>query len=272
MRVIVSHDVDHLSVREHKKDLIIQKFIVRSMIETVYGTVSLKTFKQRISDLAADKWNSIEEILEFDSKHSVKSTFFFAMASDKKTLNYTNEKVQIYIKKVREAGFDVGVHGINHLDKELMQSEFNKFKQIVNNKQFGIRMHYLRNNKETFEIMDELGYLFDTTEYCPDLKQPYMRGNILEIPFHLMDTYIFSPGRFQKNNFDYAVNLTKEKIDQVSKIDGILNINFHPNYFCGSWPDWKEWYMWFIEYCNHNNIPFVNYGGIVNEFKNSTVR
>jgi hypothetical protein len=31
MKVIISHDVDHVSVIEHKKDLIIPKFWIRSL-------------------------------------------------------------------------------------------------------------------------------------------------------------------------------------------------------------------------------------------------
>jgi len=40
MKVIISHDIDHITVFEHKKDLILPEFILRSSVELLLGSVS----------------------------------------------------------------------------------------------------------------------------------------------------------------------------------------------------------------------------------------
>ena len=48
MKVIISHDVDHITVSEHKRDLVIPKFLVRNIIELTIGTITSKEFFLRL--------------------------------------------------------------------------------------------------------------------------------------------------------------------------------------------------------------------------------
>jgi hypothetical protein len=48
MKIIISHDIDHITVFEHKKDLIIPKFIIRSFIELGLGYISFSELGVKI--------------------------------------------------------------------------------------------------------------------------------------------------------------------------------------------------------------------------------
>ncbi len=76
MKIIVSHDVDHLSVIEHYKDLIIPKLIIRSFLEKFKGRISVKELRGRIISLFTNKLQNIEELILFDKDNNVPSTFF----------------------------------------------------------------------------------------------------------------------------------------------------------------------------------------------------
>lgn len=275
MKVIISHDVDHLSVREHNKDLIVPKFLIRSLLEWGTGAISIRTLMIRIKDLIDDNWSGMDEIIEFDKTHGVPSTFFFAM--DKGIgLSYSISQAEFWIRNLIDNGFEVGVHGIEHNDEQKMKAEYEKFCKISGLTRFGIRMHYLRKNSKTISKLEKIGYLYDTTEYNMKLV-PYFRvGELMEFPLTMMDgTLFFGHSRIQRFSFQEAVDAMKRLIDDAILRDDescIVNILFHPLYFSEAWPDWKRWYIWLIEYCKQNNMEFVNYGGMVHDIKSNRDR
>ena len=79
MKVIISHDVDHIKVWEHKRDLIIPKFIARSFIEFVLGYISFFELKNRGKSIIENRWQNLEELLQFDKENDVPSTFFIGV-------------------------------------------------------------------------------------------------------------------------------------------------------------------------------------------------
>ena len=82
MKIIVSHDVDHLWATDHVKDLIIPKFLVRSTIHLFQRRIAVPTFWGRLlACIPGKRWNRIPEILEFDKANNIPSTFFFGMAN-----------------------------------------------------------------------------------------------------------------------------------------------------------------------------------------------
>lgn len=275
MRVIISHDVDHLSVWEHKRDLIVPKFIVRSILEWGTGIISYSTIINRVKDLLHNKWNGINELIDFDKSNGVKSTFFFGV-NNGLGLSYSLEQTEYWIKKVILSGLEVGVHGIEYNDIKKMQEEYNRFQKISGLSEFGIRMHYLRKNSNTIAKLGKIGYMYDTTEYNQSPTDYHSIGDMIEFPLNIMEGNIFyGKSRYQRYNYIQAVESTKRIINEFVAINNekcVLNMLFHPLYFSDSWPDWKKWYIWFIEYCRQNKMEFVSYGGLSNEVKSSRSR
>lgn len=268
MKIILSHDVDNLTATEHKKDLIVIKMIIRAFIELFLFRINFYTFFSRIKLILKNNFTNIKKLVELDKKYNTKATYFFATSNDN-TLAYKAEATANHVKHILNSNLNVGIHGIAYNDIKKMQEEYNKFVEIHNTKNIGIRMHYLRNDTNTFSYMRKIGYAFDTTEFSPELKQPYItKDGLIEIPFHIMDSYLFQEKGIQKYDSKYAIEYTKKIIDTNINKDIILNINFHQEYFSNGWKDWKDWYTWIVEYCYNKNIKFISYQEVVNELAN----
>jgi len=258
MKVIISHDIDHLTVLEHKKDLIIPKFIVKSCIELVIKTISFREFFNRFKDFLKNKWHNLEELMKFDKENGIKATFFIGVNKGL-GLSYNIEDAKFWIHEILKEGFDVGIHGIEYKDLKKMEIEYKTFKKISGLSRFGIRMHYLRMDKLTLINLEKLGYLFDSSVYT--FKNPYKFKSIYEFPLHIMDGFVICGNRkFLTQNLNKIKDDTKYLLDQAFQLDiQYLTVLFHDRYFSNSFETWKKWYIWFIEYLKDNNFKFINY-------------
>lgn len=267
MKIIISHDVDHLWATDHIKDLIVPKLLVRSAIHLLQGKISLNSYFWRIcSCLPGKRWNRIPEILEFDKANNVPSTFFFGMANGL-GLSYSLRKASRWVELVMKEGFDVGVHGINYTDIGVMAKEKERFSRISGLKSFGIRNHYVRYDQDTFKKMSEIGYLFDTSQFCKkniSLDDPHKIGIMWEFPLHVMDGYVLHPGKLDKAKQDIEFAL-ESAIKQNKKFFTFL---FHDYmYTAKQYPEEKSLYEWFVNHCKKLDLEFVNYRDAIKELE-----
>lgn len=268
MKIIVSHDVDHIDVIDHVcKDLILEKMFVRSILQTISGRISWKTCFHRMTMIFRRRMNRIVEIMEYDKRNDIPSTFFFGMANAL-GMSYSREKAAIYVNKVKKAGFDVGVHGVEYIDANKIIEEHDAFKEISGLEMFGIRNHYVRFNDGTFSKMNHAGYLFDTTYFNKkktELLNPYKVGNMWEFPLHIMDGYVCEQGRLKE-----GLDRTYKIIDEA-EAKGIkyLTILFHDYQFDDAFdPQLKKWYIDTIEYCKAKGYGFISYRDAIDELEN----
>ncbi len=268
MKIIISHDVDHITVWEHNRDLIIPKFIVRSSIELVSGKISFKEYFFRFKELTKNKWQNLEELIEFDKGEQIPSTFFIGTAKCV-GLSYSLKNAEFWIKEIAQRGFDVGVHGIAFNDLKGIKKEYETFKQISGLSKFGIRMHYLRNSTDTLKFLSEVGYIFDSTLYKPE--NSFKVGGLWEFPLHIMDSYTFQENkRGQNQTLKQAQDKTKSTIEEAHK-KGIkyLTILFHDRYFSKSFRSWKDWYIWAVDYLKNSRFEFTSYREAIQELENN---
>ncbi len=267
MKAIISHDIDHLTVWEHfGKDLILPKFIIRSNIELLKGKIGFPEFFNRISDFFRNKWQNIDELIEFNQSKKIPSSFFIGVQNGL-GLSYPAAASAWWIKHMREKGCEVGVHGIEFENLESITKEYNLFKSLSDQASVGTRMHYVRKNEFTLLNMSKTGYLYDSTEHA--FKNPYKIGNMWEFPFQIMDGWVIEKGRrWQTQNLEEAKENTKQLIEQAHQ-EGIkyLGIDFHDRYFSQSFKTWINWYTWLAEYLEQNNISFINFTGAVKELE-----
>lgn len=267
MKIIVSHDVDHLYVIDHlKRDLIIEKLWGRSLLQFLHGSIDGSTFRNRIMLLFHNRMNRIDEVMEFDKKHSIPSVFFFGM-DNILGMSYKQDQAKPMINRVIEKGFDVGVHGVEFEDYDKIKKEHDDFQKLSGLCSFGIRNHYVRFNEKTFETQNEVGYLFDTTWFNKnkiELHKPYKVGNMWEFPLHIMDGYVCKEGKL-----DEGLTSTKRIIDQVYE-EGIpyCTILFHDYQFDDRYyPTMKSWYIKIIEYCEEKGHEFTSYREAIKEME-----
>lgn len=269
MKVLLSHDVDHVTVWEHlTKDAIIPKFIIRAHLELVNGKIGIAEFLHRFGDFFHNKWNGIDEIITFHNSKGIKSTFFVGV-NNGVGLSYPLSLSKQSIQKIIEAGFEAGVHGIDFDTAEKVKKEYDTFKSISGQDKFGIRMHYLRQNEHTFRFIKEAGYIYDATS--KGNKDPFTDANGLwEFPLQIMDGWMIDGDkRWQSRNLEQAKQETLIIIQQAfdSKLE-YMSLLFHDRYFTNSFVTWKEWYIWVVEYLISQKCEFMTHMQAVNQLEN----
>ena len=192
----------------------------------------------------------------------------FMLALKEKAEVYHFHDLEFWIKKILQKKFDVGLHGIAFDNFRDIKNEYNIFEKISKLDDFGIRMHYLRNNDNTVEYLNNTGYIFDSTLF--KFQNPFKVGNLWEFPLHIMDSYLFHKNsHWQNQTLEQAKNATKRKIDEASKNDiKYFTILFHSRSFNNSFSSWKNWYIWLIDYLKNNGFEFVNYREAIKELEN----
>ncbi len=259
MKVILSHDVDHITVWEHLlKDLVLPKYFVRSNLEWIKGMITTTEYVHRVADFYYNKWNRVDEIIAFHSSLGIKSTFFVGV-NNGVGLSYALHQSAAIIQRIVHNNFEAGVHGINYETALGVKMEYNIFQELSGQKEFGIRMHYLRKTENTLRYVDQAGYCYDATE--SGYSNPYLQGGLLEFPLQLMDGWaIEGERRYQSRNLHEAKEYTMKMIDKA--LDSRLNfmsILFHDRYFSKSFYTWMQWYIWLIEYLKNQNFEFIDH-------------
>ena len=268
IKVIISHDVDHLYARDHWfRDLIYPKLWVRSTLELLRRSITFKEWWLRVTSCFKKNWNNLEALMDYDEKHGIPSTFFFGMAQGL-GMSHKPEEAKEMIRRVHDRGFAVGVHGIEYRDPAGMKREYDTFKQVTGMEPCGIRMHYVRFDETTFGKLSDIGYAFDTTEFDKQnggtRKDPYRVGKMWEFPLAIMDAYL--PG-----SFDEAKRSTLMLLDQCKekKLE-YITVLFHDNQFCDDYQDMKKWYEWLMEYCQDSEeYCFSSYHEAIKELESN---
>lgn len=267
MKAIVSHDIDHFTLTEHYfRDLIVPKFFVRSKIEFLIGKISFTELLLRWSDVFTNKWQNIDELIDFNKLYQVPTTFFVAVKKGI-GLSYSNKQAQFWIEHILKRGCEVGIHGIEFDAFDKIKSEYNTFSKVSKQASFGCRMHYIRKMEGTYENMAKAGLVFDSSEYA--IKNPYKVGVMWEFPFQLMDGYIMQkPKQWQCKNLEQTKDLTKKILEECdAKQLSYIGIDFHDRYFNNRFVTWRDWYTWLIDYLNAQKIEFVNFNTAIQELE-----
>ena len=258
MKIIISHDVDHLYGKDHWfRDMIYPKLWVRSTLQLIKRNITIKEWFLRCISCFKKERNQINDVMEFDRQHDVKSAFFFGM-NQGLGMSYYPDEAKSIIKNVYDNGFIVGVHGIEYSDFQKMDLEYKKFVETVGFEPVGIRMHYVRFDDNTFDYLSRVGYTFDTTEFDKSkngtIKNPYKVGNMWEFPLTIMDGYL-------SQDFESAKKETIERLEACRNA-GIeyVSVLFHDYQFCDAYKDIRDWYVWLVEYLSDSDeYSFVSY-------------
>lgn len=266
MKVIISHDVDHLFAKEHFfRDLIYPKLWVRSFLQLIKGKITFKECFLRCVHCFKKERHCIYDLMQFDKSYGVPSTFFFGM-NQGLGMSYYPKEARSIVEKVKDQGFSVGVHGIEYTDYSLIKKEYETFVNLMGFAPCGIRMHYVRFDDNTFKNVSAAGYVFDSTEFdkkeCGTQKMPYKVGDMWEFPLVIMDGYL-------PQSFNDAKEVTLKKLAEC-KEKGLeyVTILFHDYQFCDDYIDIKNWYEWLLKYIYENpDMTFISYEDAISELE-----
>ena len=267
VKVIVSHDVDHLFAMDHWfRDLIYPKMWIRNTLELIKKEITGREWWLRNTSCFRKTIHHLDALMDFDEKHGIPSTFFFGM-NQGLGMSYKPEEAKPVIQKVHRLGFAAGVHGIEYQDYEGMKREYDTFRKIAGFDPCGIRMHYVRYDEKTFEKLSEIGYSFDSTEFdkmnCGTRKPPYKTGKMWEFPLSIMEGYL-------PEHFEESRKRTLEILEEC-KDKGVqyITILFHDNQFCDAYQDIRKWYIWLMDYfTGSEEYRFISFEEAIREFNN----
>lgn len=256
MKIILSHDVDHLFLVEHWKDRFIPGLVVKSIKSLVNDSLSFKGFFRRFSY----RLHRIPELIDFNNSHKAPTNFFFGMDKGL-SLSYGYKKATPVIQSLQKAGHFIGTHGMAFDDKKSMLEEKRRLESILGLEVKGIRNHYLRQSSNTQRFMAELDYQFDSTDR--GLFDPEEKDGILSIPISVMDVDIVKPGV----SASAALHSTLDKLDKAAEKNLMyFVINFHDIYFDPvSYPDFYNWYVGLVKECQARGYEFTNFKTVLEE-------
>ena len=277
MRVIISHDVDHIRPWEHRTDLIVPKYIARFGIEWFLGYTRWREVKLAVQSLWTGSWQHIEELMDFDEAHGVPSTFFVAVANGRK-LCYALTDAKEWIARIRNRGFDVGLHGIEFKSAEMVREELTLFREIATPDILGVRMHDIGTTGRDVQLsrsdilmLKDVGYSYSTTTFSED--GPWSSADFWEFPVHLMDGHVFEFGRpWKSRTLDQGKTATVRLLEAASERGvSFFSLLFHDGHFCDYHRDYRDWYVWVIDYLKDMGYPLCSYRDALRELGHSTL-
>lgn len=267
MKIIVSHDVDHLKWSEHFfRDLYVPKLWARSFKLLLTGVIDLNTFFARINCWSRSRINRLEEVMALERSMGIPATYFFVMRPGL-GVAYKPADAAPVIRHLLDAGFDAGVHGMAFDDLAAMKEECETFRSISGLSSFGIRMHYLRSDENTRQKLSQAGYVFDSTEYA--IRAPYKEHDMMEFPISVMDVYCVRP---EHRNLDHAKAYTISRLDEAEQ-SGIeyFTINFHDMLFDPAYKLYMDWFTWVLNLCRERGHTFIRFERAMAAYENNPV-
>jgi len=250
--VCITHDVDVLSMKEFGFSRQIPFCIVPAGIEVLRkqrGMMNFFSYAKAILGSAAgssnDIWSNLDSLIEFDRGLPV--TFFVATKSGS-GIKYSAEQIRPVVSMLIENGFDVGLHGQNIDDLEMMKEEYEALAEIMGSGKSpaGIRTHKLRFDRSTADMLNRVGYVYDSSIENLEQFGPYtIHGNLIEVPLNIRDCRLF---QVKKMGMDLraAKKKTLELIAAAKTQGGVLSILLHQRFFSSFYPRHFEWYRWLL--------------------------
>lgn len=296
----LTHDIDFAGIREHTLDHTTLGFIYRasiwSLARYLMGKLSLRNLMENWSavirlplvylGVAKDFW------LQFDAyadiEREFKSTFFFIPFKNrqgnhispsrgrKRATQYDISNLSEIAKELRDKGFEIGVHGIDawvNLGKA--RQERDRILEYFSGEESGVRIHWLLMNNDTFNLLEEAGFSYDSTigyneaiGYRAGTQQvfkPFGVKRLLELPLHIQDTALFFPKRMNLSN-NKALELCERVIRNAKSYHGVVTTLWHDRSL-GPERLWKEFYINLLDKIKEHRVFFAPAGEIVKWFR-----
>lgn len=247
---LITHDIDKCKTGWKENS-------ARAFIEG-HPIVAFKTIFNKIFN--KDTWFNFEQILYFEEKYNIKSTYFFNPRKSRSRnignadyeLN-SDEMIKI-LDKLSSNKHEIGIHGS-------LNSGFNKKNLSEDIRNFplqpiGNRFHFLAFNiPQSFDILELTNLKYDSSlgfaekigfrsGYCYPYR-PYDINNnrpytFWEFPLMIMDTTLANK-KYMNTDFNIAYEFINNIINEVDLFNGTLVLLWHNSYFSGyKYSKWLE--------------------------------
>jgi peptidoglycan/xylan/chitin deacetylase (PgdA/CDA1 family) len=288
--VCLTHDVDHVGIRNHKFDHTMFGFLYRatagSMLDVGAGRKSAGQLLQNIFaalrlplvhlGLAKDFWFQFDQYVALENGRP--STFFVIPKKGetgldakgnrpaKRAASYDAADLRDILRRLQAAGKEVAVHGLDAWrDAAAGHDEQARIAGMLDGGATGIRMHWLYFDANAPQKLEAAGYAYDSTVgynqtvgYRAGTSQvfkPLTTKNLLELPMHVMDTALFYPSYLNLSPKQAEVTV-RPLIENAVRFGGVLTVNWHDRSLA---PErlWANFYARLLEQLSEKNPWFA---------------
>jgi peptidoglycan/xylan/chitin deacetylase (PgdA/CDA1 family) len=296
----LTHDVDHVGIRNHKFDHTMFGFLYRATMGSVLDLCrGKKTWRQLGTNwlaalklplvhlgLAADFWHQFDRYLEIE--RGLSSTFFVIPKKGepgmdargnrpaRRAASYDATGLVGPLKKLQSAGDEIGLHGIDAWrDSAAGRQEHEIISRLTGAAETGVRMHWLFFDERSPAILEAAGFSYDSTvgynqtvgyrAGTTQVFKPMTTEKLLELPMHVMDTALFYP-----DYLDLAPAHTEETVRPLVanavRFGGVLTVNWHDRSVA---PErlWDTAYVRLLEQLRSNGACFLTAARTVSWFR-----
>jgi hypothetical protein len=275
----LTHDVDHIGIRNHKFDHTMFGFFYRATIGSAIDFFKgKKTLKQVGTNwmaalslpfvhlgIAKDFWYQFDRYVEIEKGFA--STFFVipkkgepgrdasGQRPAKRAANYDIAELAEILKKLEATGHEIGVHGVEAWrDRIKGHEELERISRLTGVAEPGVRMHWLFFDEQSAALLEKAGFSYDSTigynetvGYRAGTSQvfkPFQTARLLELPMHIMDTALFYPSYLNLSP-EPAEKMILPLIENAVRFGGVLTVNWHDRSIA---PErlWDDFYIWLL--------------------------
>lgn len=276
----LTHDVDFVTLhswrpawrRMHRPDTGLRN---RAAAARAVAGSAVRQLRRAMGSGTDPLWH-YEDWLDLESKHGMKSTFFFFPTelkmphlydcsysfSDAVRFKGKKQTVAGMMKEIARNGWEVGLHGSYHSATEMgvLAGEKKQIETALGQPIASTRQHWLHYDvRVTPQCQEAAGLLADSTHgfnrsigFRAGTAFPYWtwdcKGDkptsVLQIPQHVMDGALFSANALEYDEA-MAVQHGLELMDAVQEAGGCYTLSWHPNYLND--PKWWNVYKALLE-------------------------
>lgn len=259
--VCLTHDVDHVGIRNHKFDHTLLGFLYRATVGSVRDVFAGKKNLTQLAQnffavlrlplvhlgLARDFWYQFDQYVALEGGRP--STFFVIPQKGETGLDANGERqanraasydaadLRDILRRLQAAGSEIAVHGIDAWrDVAAGREEFKRIAGLLDGRIVGIRMHWLYFDADAPQKLEAAGYAYDSTVgynhtvgYRAGTSQvfkPLTTQQLLELPMHIMDTALFYPSYLNLSPRQ-AHATVRPLIENAVRFGGVLTVNWH---------------------------------------------
>jgi hypothetical protein len=260
--ICLTHDIDFVGIRRHGIDHSTVGFLYRSTFGAIHGLVRgrlsirrvLKMWRAALAwpfvllGLRSDFWEPFEWYLRVEK--NLPATYYVipykrrrgdrvggGRPSARRATAYDVSDLGEWSDRLVNAQCEIGVHGIDAWHSiGHARDERSRVAKFTHTPVAGIRIHWLLRNSDTAAVLDEAGYLYDSTfgynetvgfrNGTTQVFRPIGVHQLLEVPMHIQDGALFFPDRLDLTESDAWARCTRI-LEHARQAGGVLTVLWH---------------------------------------------
>jgi hypothetical protein len=259
--VCLTHDIDFVGIRNHFFDHSMWGFLYRSTVGAIRDLCRRRISMVRLLKMwravvslpfvylgwAKDFWDPFDWYLRVEK--NLPTTYFFipfkrrpgervaARNGSRRATAYDITDLPQWTALLVSKDCEIGVHGIDSWHSAAKgRDELGRIAAVSGESAIGIRMHWLLRDQDTFRVLEQAGYAYDSTvgynetigyrSGTTQVFRPLGAQALLELPMHIQDGALFYSQRLDLHESE-AWERCSELIENSRRFEGVLTVLWH---------------------------------------------